>query len=49
MQLCSGVKEAEVEVEVASDCRVMSSLLGSDSGNEAERAEDCEELHIVKR
>jgi hypothetical protein len=24
-------------------------MLGSDSGNKAERAEDCEELHIVKK
>ena len=27
----------------------MSSLLGSGSGNKAERAENCEELHIAKK
>jgi len=27
----------------------VSSVLGSGSGDEAERAEDCEELHIVKK
>jgi hypothetical protein len=32
-----------------SDCGGVSSLLGSGSGDEAERAEDCEELHVVRK